>query len=100
MATVKTRLLRKALLDKGFRIDKTHHEMYWFFSGERKTSIRTRISHGESEYDDYLLGLVSRQMKLSKQQLLGFVVCALKYSGYLKLLKAAGHVIDDDNDGK
>jgi len=51
----KTRAIRAALLSKGFMADDTHHEMFWLVVDGRKSSIRTRISHGVAEYGDNLL---------------------------------------------
>ena len=98
MAVLKTRVIRKALEAKGFQKDDTHHEMYWLVVGGKKTSIRTRISHGASEYDDYLIGQVCRQMKLTKQQFLRFVDCVLKHSQYVKDLVGKKLIqLDDDS---
>ena len=98
MAALKTRVIRKALEAKGFQKDNTHHEMYWLVVDGKKTSIRTRISHGASEYDDHLISQVSSQVKLSKRQFLRFVDCALKHTPYVKFLVRNSHIkLDDDS---
>ena len=88
--TIPARLVRAALLVKGFQVSETHHELYWFCIGSKKTSIRTRISHSEKELDDYLLGLVATQMGLTKKQLLSFIDCTLSGQQYLELLYESG----------
>ena len=69
--------MRAAFLAKGFISDETHHEMFWLVVGGKKTSIRTRISHGAKEYGDQLLTLVSRQIGLSKTELYRLVDCPM-----------------------
>ena len=71
------RTMRAAFLSKGFIADETHHEMFWLVVGGKKTSIRTRISHGATEYGDQLLTLMSRQIGLSKSELYRLVDCPM-----------------------
>ncbi len=92
MGAIKTQKIRRQLLKKGFKEDSTHHQMYWFYHGERRTSIRTRLSHGYAEYGDKLLAQVARQMRLNKRQLLRFIDCAITYEVYLRMLLEAGEV--------
>jgi hypothetical protein len=87
--------MRSTLLEKGFREDKTHHAMLWFFDGERKTSIRTRFSHSLKEYSDNLCAQVRKQIKLeNSREFADFMDCTTKYPEYLKLMKDRGHVQD------
>jgi hypothetical protein len=87
--------MRAALLKKGFRADKTHHEMLWFYAGDKKTSVKTRFSYGSKEYDDYLCGQVRRQIKLQTPgEFSDFMECPMDYGRYLALLKARGHVVE------
>ncbi|MCL5884630.1 MAG: hypothetical protein M1377_04715 [Deltaproteobacteria bacterium] len=88
----KTRTIRSALLSKGFIADDTHHEMYWFVFDGRKTSIRTRISHGVSEYGDNLLALIARQVGLSRQELYRLVDCPMDGEKLKRLLAERGKV--------
>jgi hypothetical protein len=41
------------------------------------TSIRTKISHGEKEIGDYLIGMMSRQCKISKANFQSLWIAAL-----------------------
>ncbi len=93
MATLKTKDICTSLTNKGFKEDNTHHKMYWLHVGDKKTSIRTRISHGEAEYGDNLIAKVAKQMNLTKKQLFSFVECTLGGEMYLKILVDNGRVI-------
>jgi len=88
----KTRAVRAALLSKGFIADDTHHEMFWLVVDGRKTSIRTRISHGVAEYGDNLLALVARQVGLSKQELYLLIDCPMDAEKLKRLLVERGKV--------
>ena len=88
----KTRAVRAALLSKGFITDDTHHEMFWLVVDGRKTSIRTRISHGVAEYGDNLLALVARQVGLSKQELYRLIDCPMDAEKLKRLLVERGKV--------
>lgn len=91
--------MRAALLSKGFREEKTHHEMLWFYAGDKKTSIRTRFSHGVKEYDDWLCALVRKQMNLRGNEFVRFMECPMGYGEYLDLMKALGHVREEEPPG-
>jgi hypothetical protein len=73
----KTKAIRAALLKKGFVADDTHHEMFWLVVDGKKTSVRTRISHGAKEYGDELLALVARQVGLGKQEMYRLIDCPM-----------------------
>ncbi len=71
MGTYRTRDFEAALERVGFRRDMTHHQMFWYYDGERKSSLHTRTSHGEKEFDDSMLAMRRRQIGgLSKTQML------------------------------
>jgi hypothetical protein len=87
MSSVNTADLKAALLKKGFRQDNRHHTYYWLYDGEKKTSVKTAISHGLKEYGDNLLSKVKKQLFLdTKTQLLELVACPLNQQGYLAIL--------------
>ena len=92
MSTIKTKDIHDALTGKGFRTTETHHEMLWLFVNGQKTSIRTRLSHGSDEYDDSLLGLMAKQLKLRRSDLNRLIECPLKEKEYVSLLIKNGHV--------
>ncbi|MEZ5339344.1 MAG: hypothetical protein R3F46_13925 [bacterium] len=57
-----------------------------------KTGISTFISHGTKDYGDSLLASMSRQLHLSKQELLDFIDCRMSGADYLLLLRERGHL--------
>ena len=88
----KTKAIRAALMKKGFIADDTHHEMFWMVVDGKKTSIRTRISHGAKEYGDELLALVARQVGLSKQELYRLIDCPMDGQKLRALLVERGRI--------
>jgi hypothetical protein len=82
----KTTKLRKALLSKGFKKENQHHEMYWYLVGNKRTSVRTRISHGEREYGDPLLGEMAKQLGLKREEFDDLVECPLDELRYREIL--------------
>jgi hypothetical protein len=66
--------------------------MFWLVIGAKKTSIRTRISHGATEYGDQLLTLMSRQIGLSKSELYRLVDCPMDAEKLEALLVGRGKV--------
>jgi hypothetical protein len=96
MASLKTKDIESALLRKGFRQDNTHHKVFWLYDGELQTLVKTRISHGGSEYGDNLLAKMRQQLGLdTKAQLFELVKCPLSHQDYLNLLVKKGVVIRD-----
>jgi len=90
----KKKEISSALLAKGFRVKVTHHNLYFLYYKEKKTSIFTKISHGGKIkiYNDSLLSMMSKQLRLTKAELLKLIDCTLVYEGYLKILIERGHL--------
>jgi tRNA/tmRNA/rRNA uracil-C5-methylase (TrmA/RlmC/RlmD family) len=88
----KTRAIRAALLSKGFIADDTHHEMFWLVVDGKKTSVRTRISHGVAEYGDNLLALIARQIGLNNRELYSLVDCPMDGERLIKILNERGKI--------
>jgi hypothetical protein len=88
----KTRAIRAALLSKGFIADDTHHEMFWLVVDGKKTSVRTRISHGVAEYGDNLLALIARQIGLNNRGLYSLVDCPMDGERLKKVLTERGKI--------
>lgn len=94
MSPRKTRDIRAALQAKGFERVDTHHEMFWLHVGNKKSSARTRISQGQTEYTDGLLAQMAKQLKLKRQELEELVDCTMTGDAYAALLRAKGEVRD------
>ena len=85
--------VRAALLKKGFKQRNTKDEMYNFYVAGKKTVVWTKISHGEKEIHDGLLGtMAKRQMRIPRKELDRFVECALSEADYTKLLRDGKHI--------
>jgi hypothetical protein len=67
--------------------------MYWLWVGEKKTSVHTWISHGESKYEESLLRMVAKEMNLSREELDRFVSCQIDGARYLQLQVQKGKVV-------
>lgn len=86
---IKTRKIDRALNKKGFTKDssKDHHYFYLIVEG-RKTSVYTRMSHGESEISKNLESLMARQLYLSKEQFKNLVDCPMTEQDFLRHLRS------------
>jgi len=91
----KARDVEAALLKKGFqKLDKHNpdHNYFLFFHKGLKTSILTKISHGERELRDTLCSIVAKQIRLTNSQFRDFVNCSLEHAHYVKILTDARHI--------
>ena len=66
--------------------------MFRLVVGGTRTSIRTRISHGQRKVDDWLLSEIARELHLSKRDLLQFIECEIGYDEYVELMIERGHL--------
>lgn len=84
--TLKTDKIKNALLKKGFKIQESDHHFFSFYCNGEKTTIRTKISHGEKEIDDSLINKMQKQLHLTKQEFLDLINCPLSEDEYKKLM--------------
>jgi len=85
--------IKKSLLAKGFEYKEGgKHELYILKHENKMQALGTKLSHGsnKSEYDDNLLGKMSKQLLLSKSELLNLIDCPMDQDEYLKVLKERG----------
>lgn len=66
--------------------------MYLLYYGGKKTSVRTRLSHGAKEYSDNLLAQMAKQVKLDRSQFDDLIDCPLTGEEYIRHLVAKGHI--------
>ena len=92
MGVLKTRTVKSSLLNKGFEQRENDHDFFHLYYNGKKTSIRTKVSHGESEIDDHLIDQMKKQTKLTKSEFLDLVNCPLSKDEYFKILLEAGHI--------
>jgi len=98
MPTYRTQDFEAAPERLGFRRDKTHHNMFWFYHGDRKTALRTRTSQGEKEFDDSMLSMRRNQVgNLSKAQFLDMLNGRLTPEAYFQHLLGNG-IIQPEED--
>ena len=93
MSEIRTGPIVTALLSKGFVQDDSRDHKYFFFCfQDRKTDIFTRLSHGQRTADDWQLGKMARQTRLSKREFMALVECTLSGSDYADLMKEHGEI--------
>jgi hypothetical protein len=91
MSPRSVRTVRGALLKKGFvPIKDGDHQAFQLCVDGERVGIRTYYSHGARECDDYILGLMSRQLLLSRSQLNDLIDCKMTGEDYVGLLKDRG----------
>jgi hypothetical protein len=81
-----------ALEAKGFRKKENDHTFFHLWVEGRKTPVYTKVSHGEREIRDRLLGIMARQLKLSGKQFRELIECPLTAAEYIRLLRSGGHI--------
>jgi len=86
----KTAEIGCALSRKGFKKSDRRHTFYVFFVGGKKTTVRTRLSHGQSEYGASLLAQIARQLHLKTNEFEHLVDCPLSGADYEGLLRDRG----------
>ncbi len=96
MSAKKTQEIASALTGKGFRRSQGDHEFYFFYVYGKKTSIRTKISHGATEYGDSLLAKMSRQLHLVRKEFDQFVDCEKTEKEYVEHLVKSGTLSAED----
>jgi hypothetical protein len=87
MGPRKTKDIKTCLENKGFVPEQRDHSFFFLHINGRKSSVRTKVSHGSKEYGANLLSLVARQLHLSTAQLDDFLDCPLSHEEYVKILK-------------
>lgn len=80
------------LLRKGFQQREGDHSFFRLYVDGKKTRVGTKISHGEKEIQDGLLGQMARDTKLVKHEFLDLVDCPMTAQRYVELLRERGHV--------
>lgn len=92
MTTIKTNKVLNGLIKKGFCLAKGDHKRLIFYVNGKKTEIRTKLSHGNKEINDFLIHKMSIQIKLDKKQFIDLIDCPMTSNAYLKELQKQGFV--------
>ncbi|MDF2889803.1 MAG: hypothetical protein K0R80_170 [Clostridia bacterium] len=94
MNTAKTKDIRASLNKKGFIEEEDRDHRYFFLTiNNKKTSIRTKLSHGDSEIDSFLIGKMAKQTGLTNKEFEDLIKCPLTKDEYIKLLLERGKVV-------
>jgi hypothetical protein len=89
MAVLDAKKTYKNLQSKGFVKANTHHKYLEYFHNG-KLVLHTRISHGETDLNDYLIRQMSSQCKLDKSNFMDLANCPLSQEAYFEILKSKG----------
>ncbi|MQY62096.1 hypothetical protein GH146_02250 [archaeon] len=92
MTSIKKIKVIKSLKKKGFCVSEGDHKHLVFFNDGKKTMIRTKVSQGGREIDDWLINLMSLQTKLEKKQFIDLINCPMSSIDYLKEMQKKGFV--------
>ena len=90
----KARVVRRALLRKGFRQSDSRHRWYEYeqLNGEA-SGIKTLMSHGEDrDLADHLLGQMARQIHLTRRQFDSLIDCDLSQAEYEAMMRRDGFI--------
>jgi hypothetical protein len=66
--------------------------MFHFMANGKRTSIRTRLSHGQRSVNDWLQSQIARELHLAKPDLLRFIDCELSQDEYVRMMSERGHI--------
>ena len=95
MATLDAKRTLKNLKSKGFESAKSKsvdHNWIEFWYNGKLTRVKTKISHGEKELNDYLISCMSKQTYLSKNEFFDLANCPMSKEKYLTILKGKGFI--------
>lgn len=91
----KTKDIQKVLEKKGFILDpsKDHHNFFYLVIDGKKQAIKTYLSHGEKEYDKYLMGQIKKQLKFNdSEKAEEFFDCPMTKEKYIEMLVELGEI--------
>ena len=77
---------------KGFQRRGGDHSFFHLYVDGKKTVVSTKISHGEREIHDRLLGIMARQVKLARKQFNDLIDCPFTLDQYVQHLRRQGVV--------
>lgn len=92
MKPLKTDKIKSSLVKKGFSAGNGDHKYYTLYCNCKKTQIFTKVSHGKPEVGEPLLGMMARQVRLSKDQFADLINCPLSKEEYMQMMKDQGYV--------
>ncbi len=86
--------VERALLKKGFTLEKNRdHHYYFIYKNGKKTRINTKVSHGShKDISDGLLNQMRMQMKLPKKEFEEYMNCTFSKEQYLEFLENHNYI--------
>lgn len=84
-----------ALERKGFERRESKDAYFHLWVDGKKTPIFTKMSQGEREIHDGLLGAMARQVRLRKAQFDDLIECPLSKEDYVGILREEGHISEE-----
>jgi hypothetical protein len=91
---LKPRNVQNALTRKGFRQSEGDHARFIFYPGDRKTKIRTMLSHNSRDLGNELIHRMAVELRLTKADFLNLVSCTLSGEQYILKLRENGINLD------
>ncbi|XVJ60358.1 MAG: hypothetical protein HEQ23_13570 [Tepidisphaera sp.] len=89
----KVKDIHHALTSKGFIVRESKDKMYHLYVEGKKTPIWTKVSQGETEVHDALLGTMARkQLHLSRKDFDRLIECPLSAAEYVTMMRKAGKI--------
>ena len=83
MSSLKKRSIINSMTKKGFKENTSGDHIYLAFVVDgKKTGIKTKVSHSHSEIGDSLIGLMAKEIKISKRDFMDFINCTLSEQDY------------------
>ncbi len=78
--------IEHGLKNKGFVVADSHHHYFIYYSIDgKKTTVKTKTSHGHREISDGLIAKMARQVKVSRSEFLDLIDCPLSRKDYEKI---------------
>ncbi len=90
MPTLKVREVLGNLGRKGFQLKTGSHLFLILWVNGKKTSIRTMISHGARDLDNWEISQMAKQTKLKSGEFVELATCPMSQEKYLEVLREKG----------
>lgn len=90
--SIKKRIIEKALREKGFCVEETHHRYFHHTVDGKKSGVSTNMSHGsDDDIGDNLVNMMKRQLRLqTTKQARDLFQCPMSGEEYIELLRKQG----------
>lgn len=90
MTILRARAIVSSLTSKGFREVDGDHKRLVYYSGGKKTEVRTKVSHSSRDVGEDLIHQMAKQTRLSKPEFVDLVECTMAGDVYREKLRSHG----------